>query len=59
MNKEETRIEDNSVIENEKIFVKVKTKLDHDVIVEGIVEEDKESEASQNKQNVYKRYERP
>jgi len=59
VNKEETRIEDNSVIENEKIFVKVKTKLDHDVIVEGIVEEDKESEASQNKQNVYKRYERP
>jgi hypothetical protein len=59
VNKEETRIEDNSVIENEKNFVKVKTKLDHDVIVEGIVEEDKESEASQNKQNVYKRYERP
>ena len=59
MNKEETRIEDNSVIENEKNFVKVKTKLDHDVIVEGIVEEDKESEASQNKQNIYERYERP
>ena len=59
MNKEEIRIEDNSVIENEKIFVKVKTKLDHDAIVEGIVEEDKDSEASQNKQNVYERYERP
>jgi hypothetical protein len=47
VNKEGTRIEDNSVIENEKNFVKVKTKLDHDVIVEGIVEEDKDSEASQ------------
>ena len=47
MNKEETRIEDNSVIENEKRFVEVKTKLDHDVIVEDIVEEDKVSEASQ------------
>ena len=47
MNKEETRIEDNSVIENENRFVEVKTKLDHDVIVEDIVEEDKVSEASQ------------
>ena len=47
MNKEETRIEDNSVIENEKRFVEVKTRLDHDVIVEDIVEEDKVSDASQ------------
>ncbi len=47
VNKEETRIEDNSIIENEKRFVEVKTKLDHDVIVEDIVEEDKVSEASQ------------
>jgi hypothetical protein len=47
VNKEETRIEDNSVIENENRFVEVKTKLDHDVIVEDIVEEDKVSEASQ------------
>jgi hypothetical protein len=47
VNKEETRIEDNSVIESEKRFVEVKTKLDHDVIVEDIVEEDKVSEASQ------------
>ena len=47
MNKEETRIEDNSVIENEKNFVKVKINLDHDVIVEDIVEEEKVSEASQ------------
>jgi hypothetical protein len=47
VNKEETRIEDNSIIENENRFVEVKTKLDHDVIVEDIVEEDKVSEASQ------------
>ena len=46
MNKEETRIEDSSVIENEKRFTVVKTKLNHDVIVEDIVEEDKESESS-------------
>jgi hypothetical protein len=47
VNKEEIRIKDNSVIENEKRFVEVKTKLDHDVIVEDIVEEDKVSDASQ------------
>jgi len=43
VNKEETRIEDNSVIENEKRFTVVKTKLNHDVIIENIEEEDKES----------------
>jgi hypothetical protein len=45
VNKEETKIEDNSVFEKEKKNFEVKTKLDHDVIVEDIVEEDKESEA--------------
>jgi hypothetical protein len=47
VNKEETRIEDNSVIENKIRFIDAKTKIDHDVIVEDIVEEDKESELSQ------------
>ena len=46
MNKEEIRIEDNSVIKNKKRFIDAKTKIDHDVIVEDIVEEEKESEAS-------------
>ena len=46
VNKEQTRIEDSSVIENEKRFTVVKTKLNHDVIMENIEEEDKESVAS-------------
>jgi hypothetical protein len=42
-NKEETRIEDNSVIENEKRFIELKTKIDDDVIVEAIEDEKKVS----------------
>jgi hypothetical protein len=43
VNKEETRIEDSSVIEIEKRMIEVKAKLDNDVIVEDIIEEDKVS----------------
>jgi hypothetical protein len=46
VNQEQTRIEDSSVIENEKRFTVVKTKLNHDVIMENIEQEDKESVAS-------------
>ena len=45
-NKYETRIENNSVIENETRLIEVKTKLDQDIIVEEVEEEEKVSEPS-------------
>jgi hypothetical protein len=45
-NKNETRIENNSVIENETRLIEVKTKLDQDIIVEEVEEEEKISEPS-------------
>ena len=45
-NKNETRIENNSVIENETRLIEVKTKLDQDIIVEEVEEEEKVSEPS-------------
>ena len=45
-NKNETRIENKSVIENETRLIEVKTKLDQDIIVEEVEEEEKISEPS-------------
>ena len=45
-NKNETRIKNNSVIENETRLIEAKTKLDQDIIVEEVEEEEKISEPS-------------
>ena len=44
--KDETRNEDNSIIENEKKLIEAKTKQDHGAIVEDIVEEEKVPDGS-------------
>ena len=44
--KDETRNEDNSIIENEKKLIEIKTKQDHGAIVEDIMEEEKVPDSS-------------